>query len=216
MSRLKSQIEYVRDNETGGFNSIFMLFCIIAIGSYLKGGRALLEQLNPAYHLGIVAVIGVVTIFTLGCQLHVLLLGEKSPGQIRRELDRQSRKLANFIKLSRDRIAEIEQKVEFSAGLLRPIAYDNITHSRQLLDGLERRVRQVHSLTTSKKQRNIYEAAALMGAPLSPFDNCMDSLIDARPLPPLESDQWIPTVEQLLSSIEFEAARAASRQQAAA
>ena len=189
-----------------------MLLCIVAIVAYLKGGKAALEgHVPPMFHILLLTILGVVTVFTMGCELHVLLLGEKSAGQIRRELNRQLKRLARFVKSSRQRVEEIEERAEFSAGLLRPIAYDNMAHVKQVLDGLERRITTVHGLVNSKKKQDVYEAATIIGAKLAPFESCTDSLIDARPMPPIEADQWIPTVEQLLSAVEFEAVRAMSK-----
>ncbi len=217
MSRSVSRIQNLVRNEVGSINTVSMLLCIIAIAAYLKGGKEALEAQVPAfYHILLLILLGVVTIFTVGCELHVLLLGEKSARQIRRELSRQLKRLARFTKSSRERINAIEGRAEYTAGLLRPNAYENMSHLKQLLTGLERRITKVHGLIQSNKKQDVYEAASLIGAELSPFESCTDSLIDSRPLPPLEADQWIPTVEQLLSSLEFEAVRAMSKSTKAA
>lgn len=212
MNKEVSNTRLLLDNESGSINTLSMLLCIVAIGAYLKGGQAALEQyLPPFLHLLLLIILGIITMFTIGCEVHVLLLGEKSAGQLRRELNRQTKRLRRFIKSSRDRISAVEQRTEFAAGLLRPAAYENLSHAKQVVNGLDRRVQKVRSMLETKKRRKIYEAAELMGATLSPFESCTDSLIDARPLPPLDSDQWIPTVEQLLSAVEFESVRAMSK-----
>ena len=212
MSRFAKRFSCVLKNELGSINTLSMLLCIVAIAAYLKGGKAALEaQVPPLFHILLVVILGVVTLFTVGCELHVILLGEKSAGQIRRELNRQLKRLARFVKSSRQRVDAIEERAEFAAGLLRPIAYENVTHVKQILNGLERRITTVHGKVNSKRKSEVYEAATLLGETLAPFESCTDSLIDARPIPPIEADDWIPTVEQLLSAVEFEAVRAMSK-----
>ena len=209
---MNKQWKKLLQGELGSFNSLCMLFCILCIGFYLKGGRDIIASHYPTnIHYLIVAGIIVVSIFSIGCQLHIILLGEKTPRQLRRELGRQTKKLASLICYARERLSRIEQSAEYCSGLMRPIAYENAGHLRQLLNGLERRVLLVNDLVKTKKKRKIYEAAELMGSPLSTFENCTDSIIDTRPLPPMHTEQWMPTIEQLLSSLEFEAQRASAK-----
>lgn len=198
-------------DEAGKITVIAMLICLASIIGYLKVGRFVLpEALTAQQHTVLLLIIFTTTLFTIGCVLHVIFLGEKSPRQLRKELKKQLKFLQEFLVRSKDRIEAVENQVSYRTGLLRPAAYDNLSNLRQIMSALERRTKEVDFLLATKRKPMLYRAAELIGADLRSVENCFEQLIDSKPLPAITSDNWIPTVEHLLAALEDESRRARS------
>lgn len=200
------------DNEQGAMTSICMLFCIAGIIAYIKVGRFMLtEAYSLEIHLMIVSLLAVVTLCTIGCQIHMIIKGEKSPGQIRRLLKRQLKELSIATTAALERLNLVEDTISWKSRTVRPMAYEHGARAQELISRLISRGRAVEELLRYRRKDAVCAAAELMSAPLCASDNCQETLIQARPLPELMPEQWIPTLEQLLQATEFEVDRAEGR-----
>ncbi len=209
--RIRSTISNEVEGEAGRLTVLAMIFCIVAIAGYLKVGQFILpKMLAPNQLTLLLLLVGTITLFTIGGVIHTILMGEKSPRQLRRELRRQIKLLSAFVAQTKERIADIEGQIGYRAGLFRPVAYDQLTQLRQLIFALERRVTEVEFLIASRRRKLLYRAAQVMGSDLFAVESCLDQLIDARPLPPMRSEEWIPNAERLLAIVEEESKRAQS------
>ncbi len=95
--------------ESGKGTVLAMLLCIAAITAYLKVGRVWIEANVPHFYGSIVLLmLAVITVFTLGCALHMIFIGDKSGRELRKDIKRQTDELYRFIASTDKRIHELE------------------------------------------------------------------------------------------------------------
>lgn len=198
--------------ERGAMTSVCMLLCILAIVTYIRFGRDILTQAySLEIHLMIVSLLAVITLASVGCQIHMIIKGEKSPRQLKRILKRQLKDLSIATTTGLQRLSEIEKTLSWKSKTVRPIAFEHGSRAQELISRVIHRGREVESLLSRRNKGSIFAAADLISSPLAPFENSQETLIKARPLPTLDPEQWLPTLEQLLQATEFEVNRAEER-----
>lgn len=203
--------EFLIENEAGKGTVWSMLFCTIAIGAYLKVGRAwLLEHAAPFHHSVLVLTVGIITIFTLGCALHMIFVGDKSARQLRRDLKRQVEELNQYVAASQKRIQEIETRVVHHVGVIRPYAINSLGSARRITNAIKRRAAEVSDLLASRSRYDLIDAHELLMADLDVRESAVESLIGSDPLPRLAPEEWLPNVEHHCAIIEQELERIAA------
>jgi hypothetical protein len=209
---MSEQREAIDFDQRGSMTALSMFICLLLSVLYLRGGRELMSAHLPAdLHLLLISLVAVMTVFTVGLQIHLILSGEQSPRQLRRTLRRQIKELSLITEAALERLARIEDTVSWQSRLVRPVAYDHASRAQELINRLIHRGRAVEKLLAAKSKEKLFEAAELIGSPLAAYESSLDSLIKARPMPTLESAQWIPTLEQVLSAAEFEVEKSEER-----
>lgn len=190
--------------EVGSATLWAMLFCTASLIAYLKIGRAFLDtHVPPFYHLLIVLTLAIVTIFTLGCSIHMIFMGDKSTRYLRRDLLKQTEELARFVIQSKKRIRDYEAEALRQAGNIRPHCLDCIGQARRIVNALGRRGDEVRKLLATRNKLDLIDAHGLLRKELVITENCMDSLIGMDPLPAVPADEWFSTVENLCEQIDM-------------
>lgn len=200
------------NNEQGSATTISMIVSFTLVLSYILIGHSFLsEQVPPTVH-GILAILlGLFTIFSLGCGMHMLCVGCRSNKQIRRDLRAQLIELGSFIDFTDEKISSLDDKVRFHSGAIRPIGRECLGHSKRILEALVERIREVNSLINSKNALDLIEADELIQQDLILNSNTLNSLIGTEPLPPISTEEWIPTVNRLLDKVEIELDKAVQK-----
>lgn len=193
-----------------------MVACLAVIAFYLKYGKAYLDSnLAPFYHNLIVLTLAMATVFTVGCVLHMIFIGDRSARELRSELRKKNEAAAVFIAYAQKRICELHPEVLRHVSHIRPRSMENISQARRIIHALNQRTEEIRALLASNDKIDIIDAHELLGQPLIIVENCVNSLIGAEPLPPIEADQVISTVEQMFEEIEADLKRIAIRRRAA-
>lgn len=196
--------------EDGKGTVLAMLLCIGAITAYLKVGRLWLDANIPHFYGNIILLmLAVVTLFTLGCALHMIFIGDKSGRELRKDLKRQTSELYEFVRASEERIEELESNTVHYAGVIRPSGITSLSTARRIVSAIARRADEVNKLVASKNKYNLIDAHDLLNRPLRVGENAMDSLIGADPIPPLDPEVWFQTVDELCEKTGQEIERVA-------
>ena len=188
-----------------------MLLCIFTLGYYLKSGRAFLEaSMPPYYHTIIILMLAVVTIFTVGCSIQMMLAGDPSNGTLKRKMRAELEEYSSFIDNSVMRIRDLEQGTLNHSQRVSPRAIDSLALAKRILNAMQTRVRDINELIERGSQLDLIDAHELFEKDLEIVENCLDSLIGADPVPPLKPDSWVETVEGLILTIDNEMQRVAA------
>jgi hypothetical protein len=198
-------------DETGKGTVLAMLFCIAVIGAYIKVGRVWLDaNVPPFYATILLLMIGVITLFTLGCALHMIFIGDKSGRELRRDLKKQTDQLYSFVAESEKKIHSLEAETIQHAGYIRPSGITSLNSARRIVAAIGRRADEVNKLLASRSKYDLIDAHELLNQPLRIVENAMDSLIGSDPIPPLDPADWFQTVEGLCENIGAELQRVAA------
>ncbi len=209
MNAQNNQNEFVNE-ESGKGTVLAMLICIGAITAYLKVGQIWIEANLPEFYGGLVVqMLAVITVFTLGCALHMLFIGDKSGRELKKDLKKQISELYHFVSDVEKRISDLESTTMTHAGAIRPNGITSLTTARRIARAIARRADDVSTLLTSRNKYNLIDAHELLSKPLRVTENAMDALIGADPIPALEPEEWFQTVEALCDQTDEEIERVA-------
>ena len=197
--------------EQGKATTWAMLICVAAIAAYIKFGREFFNStLAPIYHTLIVATLAVLALFTLGCVVNMILVGDKSYRQLRKDLKSQVSDLRAFLIEAQTRTAELDALASRYAHTLRPSSRENLNQAKRITSALAVRAEEVMQFIDSGRKVDIIDAFELLNSDLSVIENCMDSLIGSNPIPALSPDVWLPTIRNLLDSVVVDLERVAA------
>ncbi|MCB0324684.1 MAG: hypothetical protein KDD69_13975 [Bdellovibrionales bacterium] len=203
--------ERLRCDEAGKGTVWAMLLCIAAITAYLKGGQIwLTAHLSPFHHILLLLTVGVITLFTVGCALHMVLVGDKSRRELRKDLKRQIDELYSFVAESQTRIQELETRTMRHAGVIRPRGINSLGAARRIVAAIRRRADEVNALLSTRNKYDLIDAHELLCQELDVTENAVDSLIGADPIPTLRPEEWLPTVSSLCEQVDAEIERVAA------
>lgn len=198
-------------NQAGKTETWVMLLCLIGVGAYLKIGRELFsEHLSPIYHILIVATLIVVTLFTLGCVLNLIVLGDKSKRDQIKDLQKQLAELRSYVDASRGRIGSLEGQTKVNRKLMKPRSVECLLQANRILNAMERRTVEIEQLAITKKTLDLIDAYGLLQSDLVITEDCTNALITANPIPPLSPNEWFKTVDALLGQVDNELERLAA------
>jgi hypothetical protein len=182
-----------------------MLISLVMIVGYIFVGQDfLLEHASPTLHALAVIIVAVVTIFSLGCGLHMALVGDRSDREIRRDIKNRVLELSDFVDFSRERITQFEGQAKFHMHAIRPIGLECLAQARRITNAIAERIAETNTLIHSSKTVDLIEADELMGKELILNSNSVNALIGTAPIPPIPKEEWIPTVSRLLDKVDIE------------
>ncbi len=193
----------VLKSEDGKAISWAILLCALIIGGYHYRGREYFEQNLSSFHHMMVLMGGVfVCLAALGCGVHLMLLGGKSNGELRRNLKAQTEALTQLLRESDAGIRGMEADLGRCALKLGPRGLDCLAIGRRIVRALDRRVGEITELLASGDSINLIDADELSRKKLIIADNAMDSLIGSDPVPPLAPEEWVPSLKKIFAEIE--------------
>jgi hypothetical protein len=180
-----------------------MLICIVLISTYLKVGRAIVESnFSPLHNHLIIACLGTMAIFTLGCSIHMIFCGDRSSREIKKDIRRQVDELKTFSESAKLRIENLSNSSQIYSATVRPRDKASLITARRILSAIDRRVAEVESMIQSRSSIKTIDAFELLNHELSVIEDCVESLIASEPIPPLQPEAWIPSVVTLLESVD--------------
>ncbi len=197
-------------SESGKAISWAILLSAGCAAAYFYGGEQYLEaHVTPFYQMVIVMSASLICLASLGCGIHLLLLGGASNGQVRREITSQNNALLQLVRESHTQIATLESDLGRCALKLSARGLDCLSIARRVVRALEHRSEEIHDLLRSGSSVDLIDAEELSRKKLIISENAMDSLIGADPVPPLAPEEWAPSLKKLFSEIEGELKKAA-------
>ena len=199
-----------RHAESGKAISWAILLSATIYGSYVYGGKEYLDtHLTPFFHM--ITLMGAVCICvaSLGCGLHLWLLGGKSNTELRKTLIAQHNALVAAIKESDTSIHGMETELGRCAIKLSARGLDCLALGRRILRSLDRRATEIGELLRSGSAVDLIDADELCRKNLIVTSSAMDSLIGSDQIPPLAPEEWIPSLKRIFTEIEAERKKAA-------
>jgi hypothetical protein len=213
---ISSELFSIILGEAGKGTTWAMVFCLGIIAAYLNYGKSYLDaNINPFYHDLLVLTLAVVTVFTVGCVLHMIFIGDKSDRELRRDLRRQNDEVFKFIASSQTRLCELQSAALRCSGLIRPHNLENINQLRRIISALHQRCIHIRDLLVSKDKIDLIDAHELLSEPLTIIEDCISSLIGSNPIAPIPSDEVVSTIETLTHEVETDLRRIELKQRAA-
>ncbi len=193
-----------------------MLLCFALIGFYLTHGKQYLNtSVHPFYHILIVSTLAIITIFTLGCVLHMLLIGDKPIDELAHELQQQNNDLLDYATHTHYRLKELERAVKQNIALIRPRSAESLSQLRRIITALAQRTETVKQLLLTDNNINIISAHELLTSDLVISEHCLHSLIPDSPLAPIKADQLLASIESMIHEIETDLRRVELKQKRA-
>jgi hypothetical protein len=196
---------FVAREEEGKGTVWAMLLCTMVTAFYLKGGKALVDShIDPTFHLILIMIFAVITVFTIGCAIHMIFVGDRSNRELKRELVEQSDAIDNFIAAAQTKIRTFETQALHYSGVIRPQALEKVGYVRRIINALQRRNEAIKQLLSSQNAASLFDAYELSCKKLEIVENALDSLIGASPVPPIEAGEWFLVIEQAFDEIEID------------
>lgn len=192
-------------SESGKAISWAILLCAAVAGTYLNGGREYLEaNLPPFYHMMVLMGGAFVCIASLGCGIHLLLLGGKSDRELRKTIRTQNDTLLQLVRESDALIRGMETDLGRCTLKMSARGLDCLAMARRINKALDRRTQEIEELLGTRDSIDLIDAEELSRKKLIIADNAMDSLVGSDPVPPLAPEEWVPSMKRLFAEIEAE------------
>ena len=196
-------------NEKGSAG-LWALVGLSALIGYIKYLRPeVLGKVHPLLDSTLLVALTMVTIFALGCALHMKSIGERPSSRLKKDIIKQIRELHSIISFANKRIFDVEQLLSQTPGSLTPRGLDRLGDVRRLVRAMERRLSEVAILIRNKDHASLVDAFDILSKQLAVVENPLESLIDSNPIPPIEVWEWVPTVQKLVMELEAEVRKAA-------
>lgn len=205
-----SRVKYMtteRENEFGKAGILFLVVCAALAGSIAYRDQLGLRD-ERLYSVEL-AILGVIAVFALGCQLHMVIMGAKSPRKLAREVKLQMKELTDLTGATRERISEAEKKILSHHSASSPRCVDALSMVRRINIALERKIGDINHLLRTGGRLALLDAHTLLNHKLIMNDNAIDALMSSEPLPALETWEIGTTIDQLFEHITFEEREAA-------
>lgn len=199
--------ERVRNRLQGenGKAGVIAILAMAGIAYYLKIGYHYFgEGLHPLIYSSVVVILGVIALFSSGYALHMKIMGAKPKKHVLRELQTRLTDLEELLKETRTRVKYFEEVMAVRANSMTRRGTDCLSLLKKLSSALDARLYEVKRLLATKNQFDMMDAFELIRQRLIVNENCLESLIDAEPIPALEPYEWEPTITKLLDQIEYE------------
>ena len=159
-------------------------------------------NVQPYYHKVILLTFAIITLFTFGCALHMIFVGDRSARELRRDIQKQIALLTSFVVSETRRLQKLEGELLPHTALIRPRTFDSLNQARRILAAIARRINEINRLLATKNEYDLMDAHEILNRRLVVTENALESLIGAEPLPPLEREAWIGTIEAMCHAIE--------------
>lgn len=199
-----SHFSIVLESEQGSA----MLYGILAALSgwvfFEHGHRLLGEYDHPVIYWSVIAIISLISVFSIACAIHMKALGSKPVPQLRKDVQTEIEAYQEFISESMAMIEELTPIMAAHTGVVSRRAVDCLSTAKKIVAALERRVDETQELLQTKRKSDVIEAYDLLGRSLSITESRYDSLIDADPIPPLDPAEISATLSRLVQTIHAE------------
>lgn len=190
--------------ERGGA-ALYAILGIAAISYYIyEGHRYFGEEIHNALYWAVIAILSVVTVFCMGCAVHMRLLGNKPNKELYRELLARIRLLEELVGDARRNLADFETTMVSRASIISRRGTDYLSLLKRITKAVELRLTEIKKLVNTRREVDLIEAYELFRRRLYVDDNCLEALIDSDPLPALDPHEWEPTINRLIQEIEAE------------
>lgn len=162
---------------------------------------------SPQYQ-ALIAVVGTVSFLTLLYSLHMSFIGGKPTKQLFHEVTAKVAELEKLLVEANSKIREFDEQLARHLRTVSRRVPERIAMSKKIVRALERRLNEVKGLVSSRDTFELLSAYDLLQDKLSFSTSPLDSLIDAEPMPALESYEWQPALEKLFNYIETDLSKA--------
>ncbi len=190
---------------------IYGLFGIVCVLLFLHYGHELLGSYDhPVIFGAIVAILTLISAFSLGCAVHLRAIGGKPLSKLYEEIVSQAKAYDQLLIEAKAMIAELTPLMANHTGVVSRRAVDCLSIAKKIIAALEARLEEVASLLQSQKQQDIIEAYELMSKNLAVTDTRYDTLIDSDPIPAFEASDIGPTLSRLVQAIHTELRKVAA------
>lgn len=192
-------------HEAGRALSLAILLCLAVSGGLYFGGKEYLQlHLSPFFATLSILGSGVICVFSLGCGVHLLFMGSKSNGELKRSLRAQQQALASLVAEGDEIFRQTEVHLSKCSLKISARGIDCLSMARRINRALDRRLAEIDSFIASGNNVDLIDADELFRKKLVIADNCLDALIGSDPIPPLAPEEWAPSLKKLFEEIEQE------------
>ncbi|MCC6221560.1 MAG: hypothetical protein IT291_10010 [Deltaproteobacteria bacterium] len=165
---------------------------------------ALGQEIDPKLQTTAAIVLGVIAVFSAVCAIHMRIIGSKPEKIFAQEIAARIIDTQELLSRARHRMKTFEEEMLTSVGRVPRKAADCLSMLKKITSSLETRIAEANDLVKTGNKVSMIEAYDLMRRDLIIMDDCIHSLLDSEPIPPLEPYQWEPTIDRLTSEIEHE------------
>ena len=194
----------VRHNERGRASLVAVITSALVLW-YVKYGRGLFSgSQSQAIYWATLGVLAIIALFSIGCAIHMKFIGQVSQRDLYNYLRGQLEYWNNFLAEVRLRLREQENLMLRRVGHVSRRGLDSLSYAKKIANALEQRIGDVRELVDYRTELEMIDAYELLKKRLHISQNSLQALIDAEPIPAIESDLWEPTLRRLLDDIDSE------------
>ena len=188
-------------NQQGKINTLAMILCLFALLFYFKIGRAhFLLLASPLYDTLVSSTLVLVSLFAIGCELHMIALGDLSGSSLRKDAVARAEKLAKLASYVSKQLAIREQQCCIQNGSLSTRTIRALSMVKRISTALQSKSMEVEGLLARGSHELAYE---LLCGPLQTDGDCYNQLILGEPIAPLSDTELKSTLTALFHDIDY-------------
>lgn len=151
------------------------------------------ENQSKIYQILAIALFSTFIIYNLAVLLFSIFSGEKSKGEMKRVIKKESKKLASLLNDYSSEVQTIRAHLKRLTGVMKPEGFVELAVVESLLASLEGRLKKVQLLSKSQDEDVVYEAYVNLLDDLSNSDDAVNILslyetVDPIPLKKLPTE----------------------------
>lgn len=200
---LNQKSNYLLQNEDGNA-AVFGLLGLAALIYLVKYGEVYFESLDPVFYYGTIALLATISLFSMGCSIHMRALGSRPKRQLVKEIFNQIKEFDSIINSAQEQIRHLEEKMICHTDVMSRRGTECLSLLKKIIRAVERRNFDARQLLTTGNRADFFDAYEMFARRLNISQSALESLIDSDPIPPLEPYEVVPAIERLLTEIESE------------
>ncbi len=188
-----------------GRASVLALLSSAAMLYVVRAGPQIFgESSHPAVFYGLLALLLVVATFSLGCAIHLKLLGNKPSKVLHKELEQRVKRFEALVVDIQNQMADYEEQMLRRPALTARRAVECLSYARKVAQAIDARLFEVRELMSPGSELDLIDAYDLLRRKLKVSENSLNSLIDSDPIPALDPIDWEPTLRRLIAQIDHD------------
>ena len=193
-----------------GSASLWAILGILGIIYFTREGYKLLgPTVHPIVYWAILGVLTVLTIVAMGSSMHMRSLGWKSKRALRRELASTAKRMELTLVENHKRLSDLQSELSSRQTIMTKKGIDEFALAKKILNELEERYRELLSQLADGSTLVLIDAYEALNQDITLSGDCMSTLIDVEPIPPIPFGDVFHRLERTIADVEAELRRAA-------
>lgn len=190
------------DSEKGSVTAFFMLASILIIYAADKFWEQLFNGFPFISQFAIGGLLFCFVLYSLLTGIYTVVSGEASPGQLKKTVLKESKKLDKLLKEAGTAVHELEHQLRVVSGIMHPEGFKELRKVKAILASLESRSKKAKTLIKSRDADKIIAGYNIFFSDIGDYEDANMGLILDDNLPECSYDKIPDELKRRIAIVE--------------